>query len=347
MVTLGFAKMLKDEYDIFILKQLSNPISDEFEEVNVNITEYPNYIVDPEFFKLWVRSNKLDVVVFNEYDQWGDSNTNLPELAKEMGIKVYGYLVAERFEPSQVERYDRILVPTVTMERFMRANGCRKFTYIPFSIDLSEFPNPTSNPFNLKENDKFVYFHPGGFGGVHERKNTKAVIEAFIRLNDPNSRLIITAQRPINEKTLPKCEGEIIVINENLSRKDLLKYYYIADAVVLPSKWETIGIPIVEALACGRPVITTDAPPMNEFIRPNINGFICKSEMRPYPDITVLGADVNIIDLKNKMELIKNSMILEMFKKNSRNVVEALYDLEKNKKYFLDFLKGELNEKNT
>jgi len=40
-VTLCYAKMLQGKYDIFILKQATNPIEEDFKTVNVHITEYP------------------------------------------------------------------------------------------------------------------------------------------------------------------------------------------------------------------------------------------------------------------------------------------------------------------
>ena len=40
-----------------------------------------------------------------------------------------------------------------------------------------------------------------------------------------------------------------------------------------------------------------------------------------------------------------NKLLHPLLKRNSRYIIEEIYDLEKNKKYFLDFLKKDLNEK--
>jgi len=63
-LTLCYAKMLKDEYDVYIFKQGDNKIAPEFKAVDVNVTEYPKYVVDKEVFKSWVKENKLDAVIF-------------------------------------------------------------------------------------------------------------------------------------------------------------------------------------------------------------------------------------------------------------------------------------------
>ncbi len=336
-VTLGFAKMLKDDFIVCILKQFDNPITDEFKMVDVSITENKTYEVSPEVFKKWVDDNKLDAVVFNEYNQWGDDGNNLPKLAKELGCKVYGYLVMEKFKKKQVYDYDRVLVPTVSMERFMRANKVRNFTHIPFSIDLNEFPHPDDR--RSEKSNKFVFFHPGGWGGVHNRKNTDAVIKAFKLLDRKDTKLVITSQKPLNKQNLP---DNIEIIDKNLDRRDLISLYYEADATVLPSKWETIGIPILESMAAGTPVITSDVPPMNEFIRNCMNGYTCIGLVKQYPDISVYAIEVSPEELKKKMELMLNKMTYEILAKNSRHVIETIYDLEKNKKVFVDFLKEEL-----
>ena len=330
MVTLCFAKMIEDDYDVYILKQGTNDVTEEFKSVNVNITENPSYIVEPEIFKKWVLDNKLDAVVFNEFGQWSPEPNNLVALAKKLGVKAYGFLVMERFEREQTIDYDRVFVPTVSFERFMRANGVRNFTYIPYSVDLKEFP--LEKP---EKNGGFTFFHPGGFGGVYERKNTILVLNAFKSLNDVDAKLLITSQKPLD--SMFKSFKNVEVVDKNLSRKDLLKYYRVSDATVLPSKWETIGIPIFESLASGTPVVTSDIPPMNEVIKTGLNGYVCSGELSTYKGIRVNALDVNIIDLKNKMRCIMNKTLHPILCRNSRHVVGELYNLEKNKHYLLNF----------
>jgi len=333
-VTRSYAKMIQDEYDVFILKQGDNEILKEFTEIKATITEYKDYIVPKEFFKAWVLDNKLDAVIFNEYKQWNEDDNELVQVANELGIQTYGYLVMEKFAKEQTFEYDRVFAPTVSFERFYRVCKVRNFTYVPYSIDFSEFPE-----YDKIKTDKFTFFHPGGWGGLYNRKNTAKVIEAFIMLDDDETELIITSQKLLNKEELPK---NVTIVDKNLSRKELLKYYRQADAVILPSKWETIGLPILEALASGVPVITNDLPPMNEFIVNNTNGKICKVDLTTKPDIGTVIANVDAEDIKKQMLNIINPVIYEILLKNTRTVAEKLYDLEKNKHYLIDFLKEDL-----
>ena len=336
-VTLCYAKMLLPEYDVFILKQGTNAITHEF-DVDVEITENDGYNVTPETFKIWVEKNKLDAVVFNEYKQWdNDNGNNLVKLTKELGAKAYGYLVWERFtEKDDYSDYDRIIAPTISMKRFLRGQKVRKFVYLPYSIDLESIP-----VFEESQYENFTFFHPGGWGGVHNRKNTDVVIKAFELLkNDfPDVELVITSQKKLDTTNLP--EG-VKIINGDLDKTEIFKLFHQTHMTVLPSKWETVGLPIVESLAMGRPVITVNIPPMNEFIREGQNGYLVYPEMRSYPDIMIMAAEVDPESLKNKMEVSMNKYLYDLLVKNSKHIVEDLYNLAKNKKYFLDFLERDL-----
>jgi glycosyltransferase involved in cell wall biosynthesis len=48
------------------------------------------------------------------------------------------------------------------------------------------------------------------------------------------------------------------------SNEELLRAYQEADAVALPSRYEGFGFPVVEAMACGTPVVCSDIPVLRE-----------------------------------------------------------------------------------
>jgi glycosyltransferase involved in cell wall biosynthesis len=57
---------------------------------------------------------------------------------------------------------------------------------------------------------------------------------------------------------------------------NLIKYYHQADCVVLPSYREGTPRSLLEAGACGIPMIATDVPGCKEVVVNNKNGFLCK-----------------------------------------------------------------------
>ena len=68
---------------------------------------------------------------------------------------------------------------------------------------------------------------------------------------------------------------------------ELHRLYRAADALVFPSRYEGFGLPPLEAMAAGCPVITTDVPVVNETVRDGENGLLA-----PYNDAAGLAAAI-------------------------------------------------------
>ena len=60
---------------------------------------------------------------------------------------------------------------------------------------------------------------------------------------------------------LPPMPGNVEVRPAMNSNEDL---YRDGDVCIQPSRWEGLGLPLLECQAAGMPMITIDAPPMNE-----------------------------------------------------------------------------------
>jgi glycosyltransferase involved in cell wall biosynthesis len=52
--------------------------------------------------------------------------------------------------------------------------------------------------------------------------------------------------------------------------RDVRTWYRAADVVVLPSRWEGLPLTVLEALACGRPVVGCDVPGLREVVGPGV-----------------------------------------------------------------------------
>jgi glycosyltransferase involved in cell wall biosynthesis len=60
------------------------------------------------------------------------------------------------------------------------------------------------------------------------------------------------------------------------SRKDVLDFYAAADLYVSPSREDSFGLPVAEAMACGMPVITSLHAGVADLIRDGVDGFILR-----------------------------------------------------------------------
>lgn len=116
-----------------------------------------------------------------------------------------------------------------------------------------EFLNQIKEKYNLPE--RFIL----NVGTIEERKNLLNVIKA---LKDTRIPLVVVGKK--QKKYFQKIEKEIrksgveVQFLEHVSMNELAAIYRLADIFIYPSLFEGFGIPVIEALFSGTPVITSN-----------------------------------------------------------------------------------------
>jgi glycosyltransferase involved in cell wall biosynthesis len=92
-------------------------------------------------------------------------------------------------------------------------------------------------------------------------KNHERLLEAFalVRRERPDLRLVLTGW---GHDRAPRPDG--VETRGHVTTDQLVELYRSAAALVYPSLYEGFGIPLVEAMACGCPVASSDAGPLRE-----------------------------------------------------------------------------------
>jgi len=108
-------------------------------------------------------------------------------------------------------------------------------------------------------------------GGLNGRKNIAGLLEAFatVRSNHPSLNLVIVGKRQWHagsiDAALERHTLEAYVrFTGYLPDADLPALYGGAAAFVFPSLYEGFGLPVLEAMACGAPVITSNVSSLPE-----------------------------------------------------------------------------------
>ncbi|OPJ63381.1 glycosyltransferase family 4 protein [Clostridium oryzae] len=113
-------------------------------------------------------------------------------------------------------------------------------------------------------------------GGFSPRKNIVGLIEAFSKFSVKNSefKLVIAGKKGISH-TLYKEKAEALGIEDKvvfpgfISMEHLPYLYNASDLFVYPSFYEGFGLPPIEAMSCGVPVVTSNTTSIPEIVGDN------------------------------------------------------------------------------
>ncbi|WP_101297045.1 glycosyltransferase family 4 protein [Halegenticoccus soli] len=105
-------------------------------------------------------------------------------------------------------------------------------------------------------------------GALNPRKNVSGLIRAYRRLKDeiPHKLVLIGPGNHAIFKNLNIEESDDIVRPGYLTERELKFAYANADAFVFPSHYEGFGLPPLEAMACGTPVVASRATALPEVL---------------------------------------------------------------------------------
>lgn len=137
------------------------------------------------------------------------------------------------------------------------------------SVDINKFSSKHEDSFKKEyglEDKPIVLF----VGNLIKRKNVYSLLEAK-KIAQSDYYLVIVGDGPLFKKLSKKVDEEHIedVIFTG-SRDDVEKIIPSCDVLVLPSFSESFGLVLIEALACGKPVIGSDVGGISEIINDDV-----------------------------------------------------------------------------
>ncbi len=158
------------------------------------------------------------------------------------------------------EEVDRIIVPS----------NATRMDLIKFGVDESKIrviPEAPSEIFNEQSSEeiervKRKYGIRGKYllgVGINARKNTRRIVEAFSKIRTGELKLVLIGNPQV---TLGETRG--ISLLGFVPDADRPALYSGAEGLLYPSLYEGFGLPILEAFACGCPVLTSNRSSMEE-----------------------------------------------------------------------------------
>ena len=217
---------------------------------------------------------------------------------------------------------------TINQEDYERAKKFKagKVYYVPgVGIDLNKFNTAAvdtagiRSEFGLKKQDFLLL----SVGEISYRKNQRVVIEALGQIKNKNIYYIICGRGPLlaEYKTLAKqldVENQIIFAGY---RNDVAEFYKSADVFVFPSYQEGLPVALMEAMACGLPVICSNIRGNTDLIENGVSGMLTGNDPDSVADaILTMYRDENLRKryakaAREKIEQYSIERVSEMMRK--------------------------------
>ncbi len=158
----------------------------------------------------------------------------------------------------------RTLVATPSLKEELEKQGFKHVELWPLGVDFDKFV-PMEPPAHLPILQKPVFTY---FSRLAQEKNP----QAFFDLDLPGTKLVI-GDGPMREE-LEETYGKTAHFVGYQHGKELVEWLSLSDVVIFPSKTDTFGLVVVEALACGIPVAAYDVMGPRDIITQGVDGYV-------------------------------------------------------------------------
>lgn len=176
-----------------------------------------------------------------------------------------------------IDTVDEIWTPSEFTSKGIRKKTDKPVITVPHIVDMSENGDYYGREYFGLSKQKFLFLTMYDFISVSERKNPQAVIEAYMKAfpeENENVGMIIKVNHGEEKKLLRLKEQlknykNIYFITRNMTRREVDSLINAADVLVSLHRSEGFGLPVAEAMALGKPVISTNWSATTEFMDAN------------------------------------------------------------------------------
>lgn len=170
-----------------------------------------------------------------------------------------------------------LAVSNFVKQDYQKQLGYKNIEVLYNCVDVASFNRADNNKrseLGLSDEDVLIL----NIGRLHPQKGQMYLLEAFeiIHKRDPRYKLIIIGKGDMEAELKQKAvnagiEKSVIFLKE---RNDIPEIMHACDIFVSPSIYEGFGIALVEAMACGMPVVASSIDTFTEIIKDKTDGLI-------------------------------------------------------------------------
>ncbi len=263
-----------------LVEALQSKHSEDF-EWSLNQSAIQGAINTPDTLRDWESRMSADIESINTdvtvRHGWPPSWMRPVTGGKFVTIQPWEFGVLPESWVKGLEQVDEAWVPSSYVKSAYEASGvpADKVVVIPNGIDETKF-YPEAPPLPLETNKRFKFLFVGGTIG---RKGADVLLNAFAQTFSEEDDLCLvikdfggksfyngqTMKQTVQELQSRPNAPEILYLDNELSSEEMIGLYTACNCLVHPYRGEGFGLPVLEAMACGLPVICTGGGATDDF----------------------------------------------------------------------------------
>ena len=258
-------------------------------------------------------------------------HTHLPKYLEHYGLGMFEGMLWELLKA--MHNSARINLCTSTaMQEELSSHGIENVAVWQRGVDTELFrPSLASQEMRSRLSQGHpeapLLLYVGRLSAEKEVDRIKPILEAI-----SEARLALVGDGPHREELEKHFEGTATHFDGYLGGEELASAYASADAFVFPSRTETLGLVLLEAMAAGCPTVAANAGGIPDIVTDGANGFL----FDPFDEEGSIKATRRLLAARTEIELLRRNARIEAERWGWRGATQQL------QKFYAEVLTSEL-----
>ncbi len=229
-------------------------------------------------------------------------HTHLPQYLQHYGLGMLEPVMWELIKASHNQALLNLCTSTAMIEE-LRAHGIQNLDLWQRGVDTETF-HPDLASLEMRSHlsqghpESPILLYVGRLGAEKEIERIKSVLEAI-----PNARLALVGDGPHRSVLERHFAGTPTHFVGYLTGKELGSAFASADAFIFPSRTETLGLVLLEAMAAGCPVVAARSGGIPDIVTDGVNGYL----FDPADERGAIAATVRLLERQQERETLRQN----------------------------------------
>ncbi|MBV6622064.1 MAG: glycosyltransferase family 1 protein [Rivularia sp. (in: Bacteria)] len=230
-------------------------------------------------------------------------HTHLPQYLQHYGLGMLEGLLWELLKAAHNQAALNLCTSTAMIKE-LTTHGIERVDLWQRGVDTELFHPTLSSP---QMRERLSQNHPeaplllyvGRLSAEKEIERIKPILEGI-----PEARLALVGDGPHREALEKHFSGTNTYFVGYLTGGDLASAFASADAFVFPSRTETLGLVLLEAMAAGCPVVAARSGGIPDIVTDGVNGYLFEPKS---DDAGAIAATLRLLEEKQQREVIRQN----------------------------------------